>query len=123
MANLENILTEYGANYDEVMARFVDDEELYIESLIELCSYTTYEELYVDIDDKKFEDAFEKAHSLKGILANMGLTSFYMVMSEITEKLRTGETSEFNGLIEQLKIEKLKVDSVAQKCSTLNVSI
>ena len=59
---------------------------------------------------KNYKEAFEAAHSLKGVLGNLSLTPLYDKVCEITELLRAGEdadyaalTAETDGLREELR--------------------
>lgn len=95
-------LRNWGCDIDGALERFVGDEELY-----KTCLYTV-------LDDKSFgglgealeagqvREAFDYAHTLKGVLANMGLTPMYDITVRIVEPLRTGDTEGLPALYEEL---------------------
>ncbi len=95
-------LRNWGCDIDGALERFVGDEELY-----ETCLYTV-------LDDKAFgglgealragqvKEAFDYAHTLKGVLANMGLTPMYDITVRIVEPLRTEHTEGLLLIYEEL---------------------
>lgn len=95
-------LKNWGCDIDGALERFVGDEELY-----KTCLYTV-------LDDKAFsglgealyagqvKEAFDYAHTLKGVLANMGLTPMYDITVRIVEPLRTGDAEGLFALYEEL---------------------
>ena len=84
-------LIMYGINVDEVMARFVDDEELYIECFVSFLSDELFDALGRALESRDFDLAFAHAHTLKGVCANLGLTPLYHSICVVVESLRNGE--------------------------------
>ncbi len=95
-------LKKWGCDIDGALERFVGDETLY-----ETCLYTV-------LDDKAFpalgealranqvKEAFDYAHTLKGVLANMGLTPMYEIMVRLVEPLRAGKAEGLLPVYEEL---------------------
>ena len=59
---------------------------------------------------KNYKEAFEAAHSLKGVLGNLSLTPLYDKVCKMTELLRAEEKTDYapllaeiNGLREELR--------------------
>lgn len=71
---------------------------------------TAFEELGAAIEAKDTKASFEKAHELKGVLANMGLSPMYTVTCNMVEPLRAGKMIgvEDNYAILMGDLEKLK---------------
>lgn len=104
-------LRNWGCDIDGALERFIGDEELY-----KTCLYTV-------LEDKAFgglgealgagwvKEAFDHAHTLKGVLANMGLTPMYDITVRIVEPLRAGGDTE--GLL-ALYEELLQAKSVLE---------
>ena len=61
------------------------------------------EELEQALENKDAKTAFEYAHALKGVYANLALTPLYTPTAELTELLRGGELPEDNALIDAIK--------------------
>lgn len=70
------------------LARFLDDEELYIQFYSELLSDEAFTNLGLALEENRLYDAFEYAHTLKGIIGNMGLTPMFETVCDIVEPLR-----------------------------------
>ena len=52
---------------------------------------------------KDYETAFRAMHTLKGVAVNLGFTALYNVSSALTEKLRSHEYDNLDGLITDVK--------------------
>lgn len=52
---------------------------------------------------KDYETAFRAMHTLKGVSVNLGFTALYNVSSALTEKLRSQEYDNLDGLIADVK--------------------
>ncbi len=78
------------------LERFLDDEEMYLSFLPTVAAEPAFEELGKALEEGDAKTAFEQAHLLKGVVANMGLTPLLDVIVEIVEPTRRGEA---NGLM------------------------
>jgi len=74
---LEELLSKYGADYEDIMIRFMGNEELYCKLFPKLLKDDSFEELEKVINSNDLKGAFKYARTLKGIIANLGLTSLY----------------------------------------------
>ena len=106
MKNLEG----YGADIKGVMDRFLDDTELYQTCLEIFMGDEGFEELGQTLKQKSYEEAFDHAHTLKGVAGNLGLTPLFQAISEVVEQLRR---EEYEAVEEQYKIV-LKEKTVVQ---------
>lgn len=107
----ENI-KKYGFVKEDVMKRFVDDEEFYKDCYIQVLNDEAFDELkeYIDSGDK--QSAFDCAHGLKGVLANIGLKVLFDKTSDIVEVLRgtiSGNVEEMYDELIQLRDECLSL--------------
>lgn len=104
-----DLLRSFGAAVDEGLERCLDDEEFYlglIPGALEESYYKSIEDLVKSGD---FRQAFEVAHSLKGILANLALTPILNPVSEITEGLRANKDMDYSVLIAKMWEERNKL--------------
>jgi HPt (histidine-containing phosphotransfer) domain-containing protein len=103
MNDILNRLREWGCDIDGAMERFINDEELYVSCLDSVLSDENFEKLGEALKACNVDLAFECAHTLKGVLGNMGLTPLYDVVVKIVEPLRNGQsnglTSDYNQLV------------------------
>jgi HPt (histidine-containing phosphotransfer) domain-containing protein len=112
MSKLTSALIEYGIDIEDVMKRFVDDEDFYRECLDMFFKDDSLKDLKVAIDNQDIQEAFNAAHTIKGIVGNLGLTPLFDMVSELVEDLRADKTEnalrKYNGiLLEYEKLEKI----------------
>ncbi len=83
-----DILESLGADYQEIMERFLENEDFYLKLLEKFSKKPDIYEIEAALDKEDFEGAFRLAHSIKGGSANMGLTYLSEAMVELTDALR-----------------------------------
>lgn len=83
-------LLDLGVDLEETLERFVGNEDLYLRCLKKLSNDKNYSSMLDAIDSKDASAAFEAAHALKGVSANLGLDKLYFEMKIITEVFRAG---------------------------------
>lgn len=91
MGGFKDCFEEYGADYQATMNRFMNNEAFYLRLLNMLFADDTMEQLGNALEDGDKDDAFQAAHTLKGVVGNLGLTPFYDTLCKILEPLRAGE--------------------------------
>ena len=96
-----------GSNYQEVSER-IGSDKIFDKFVNKFPSDKSFEELKEGLQEKDGKKAFRAAHTLKGICLNLGFDKLYEVSSELTEKLRGGETAGsenlFTAVAEQYEI-------------------
>jgi HPt (histidine-containing phosphotransfer) domain-containing protein len=95
MGSFQEKLVRYGVNFQATMERFVNSERLYLRCLDMLAKDDNLGKLGKALDEGDLHAAFEAAHTLKGVVANMGLTPLYKTIDQITEPLRAGEQKDY----------------------------
>lgn len=83
-----NKLQLLNVNIEETLERFVGNEMLYLKCLSKFIDDNNYESLKTSIANNDVVNAFESAHALKGVSANLGLNDLYKEVAEITEIFR-----------------------------------
>ncbi len=96
MSQLTDRMNAYGMDVAETMGRFVGDEGLYMDCLLEFKDDPGFEKLGLAIQNKEYEQAFENAHMLKGVAGNMGLQPLFDVICKIVEPLRVHDHSDLD---------------------------
>ena len=81
-------LKEAECDVEGALARFLDDEDLYVQFYGELLKDEAFNNLGVALEEGRLYEAFEFAHTLKGIIGNMGLTPMFNIVCDIVEPLR-----------------------------------
>lgn len=89
MGRLLDILDQYDGDAEGVCDRFLGDEELLLQCLLQFAKDQSFGLLETAIDQKEYQQAFEYAHGLKGVTGNLGLTPLYTELCKVVEELRT----------------------------------
>ena len=97
-----NDLKAYGANLEEGLSRCMNNESFYLRLVKMIPGDANFQKLYDAIGSGDLDAAFEAAHALKGVLANVALTPLYTLTSEITELLRAGRDADYPALLARL---------------------
>ncbi len=95
-------LKELGCNTEEGLGRCFGDESFYLSLVPGAFEKERYENLDRLIKEGNMGDAFEEAHAMKGVLANLSITPLFDVVSEITELLRAKAETDYSPLIEKM---------------------
>ncbi|MDD3252438.1 MAG: Hpt domain-containing protein [Lachnospiraceae bacterium] len=90
-------LKQAGCDIDGALERFLQDEEFYLECYEQVMADENFEGLGDALKAHNVEQAFDCAHALKGVIANMGLTPVFNQLAKIVEPLRAGKDE---GLLE-----------------------
>ncbi|MFQ8599448.1 MAG: Hpt domain-containing protein [Oscillospiraceae bacterium] len=99
MQGFKVLFEAYGADYQTTMNRFMGNETLYLKLLDMLFRDTNLQRLGAALDANDLSDAFAAAHTLKGVVGNMGLTPLYSAVCAIVEPLRKREQRTIIGAV------------------------
>ncbi len=91
MGEFRQIFEEYGADYQNTMTRFMGNEKMYMKFLDMLFKDDNLQKLGDAIASGNIDSAFEAAHTLKGVVGNMGLKPLFDAVCAIVEPLRLKE--------------------------------
>ena len=103
-------LKGYGANVEEALARCMNKEDFYIMLVNKALADNKLDKLEEQINADDFDSAFETAHALKGMYANLSLDPLTKPVVEITELLRNRSKADYSLLLSEAKLQfnKLK---------------
>jgi HPt (histidine-containing phosphotransfer) domain-containing protein len=105
-------LSNLGADTKSAIARCAGNEALFLRLVPKALEESKYLELEQYILEKKYDEAFEVAHALKGVLANMSLTPILNPVCEIVELLRAKTDTDYSALLEEVKTQRDKFASL-----------
>lgn len=88
--SLWEMLKEKGVNVDKALERLKGNKEAYKSFLVEFFEDPDFESLGEEIKAGNARNAFEYAHGLKGMAANLGLDAVHNELSTLVEILRPG---------------------------------
>ncbi len=84
-------LKDFGANTAEGLGRCMNMEDFYLSLVKKATADNKTEKLRLQLYDRDINAAFETAHALKGMFANLSLDPLTRPISELTELLRGGD--------------------------------
>ena len=94
-------LAAYGANVEEGLSRCMGNEDFYLMLVKKAVEDNRLPLLRKAIEENDLKGAFENAHALKGMYANLSLTPLLAPVSEMTELLRAGTQTDYLPLLEE----------------------
>lgn len=94
-----------GVDFDTAMERFMDNEAMYEKFLVKFLEDKNFEILKESIDKNDAESAFNAAHTMKGVAANLELNGLLRFLMPIVEILRQNKTEGTNELIKNMDEE------------------
>ena len=96
-----------GAKTDEGLARCLGKEDFYLRMVSMALADDGFERLMDAVRKGDLNEGFERAHALKGVLANVSLTTLAEPIIEITEELRAHNDIDYSDLLNRID-EELK---------------
>ena len=105
-------LKQFGANVDEGLKRCMNNEEFYLKLVTKAVEDASYDKLKDAVEAGDLDAAFEAAHALKGVSANLALTPIYEPVFEITELLRARTETDYSGYLKKIMDKKDELKSL-----------
>ena len=106
-------LKEYGADVNEGLNRCMNNESFYLMLIGKALNDNRLEQLEEQLNSKDLDGAFESAHALKGMYANLSLTPLSKPIIEMTELLRTRTDMDYSGLLNEAKIQFIALKTLS----------
>lgn len=100
----KSFLTEAGINVESAMNRFLDDEEMYFEFLNEFLDDNLINKLEQAVNDEQVQEAFDIAHTLKGVCANLSIDSLSCIVNPMVEILRSNSLEGVKEAVSELLV-------------------
>ncbi|MBQ9004758.1 MAG: Hpt domain-containing protein [Atopobiaceae bacterium] len=98
-------LRAFGANVDEGLGRCMGMEAFYLQLAETIKTEQGFDKLKTAVDTGDLDTAFEAAHALKGVLANLAITPVQKPIEEITELLRARTETDYAPLMDTIMSE------------------
>ncbi len=105
-------LKEYGANVEEGLARCMNNEAFYLKLVDKVLKDKGFEELRAAVEANDPDAAFEEAHKLKGVLANLALTPLCEPVNEMVELLRNRSEADYTQYLEKIEEKKRLLENM-----------
>ena len=100
-----DVLNELGADTKSGLARCLDNEEFYLRMVTMALKDDGYERLKAAVEAGDLNEAFERAHALKGVLGNVSLDNLAAPVITITEELRAKKEMDYSAILDQIFTE------------------
>lgn len=95
-------LKNRGCDIEGAMSRFLNDEAFYLRCYKIVMEDKNFDKLKTSLENGEVTNAFEAVHSLKGVVANMGISPMYDIIVEMVDPLRQGSAEGLMPKCEQL---------------------
>ncbi len=96
-------LNDFGCDTAGAINRLLDSEETYLTFLEKYKGTFHVNELGELLQQKKYQEAFDCVHNIKGAAGNLGITPLYSAASDLTEKLRANDYADLDSIYAKLK--------------------
>lgn len=96
-------LMNLNTDYDGAMERFVGKEELYHNFLVKFLDDTNFSNLKESLNQGDLASAFQYAHTLKGLVGNLGLNLLFDTTHSLVELLRNHQVNGTQELMDTLE--------------------
>ena len=96
------MLTDWGCDVGAGMQLALNNEAFYLECVNDTAEDESYDMLLAALKKNDAKEAFNLAHSLKGVFSNLGLTPMYEKCMELVEPLRDGHCAHLTEKAEEL---------------------
>ncbi|MCR4901322.1 MAG: Hpt domain-containing protein [Butyrivibrio sp.] len=117
-ANMKNDLIEWGVDWDDLSARFMNNDNLIAKFMFKFIKDQSFSQLTAAIEANSVEDVFKAVHTLKGVSGNLGLKAMLEPVVNLTEITRAGS---MEGAREQYELIKEKYEPLMEILNKYNV--
>ncbi len=108
----KDALVELGVNTAEGIARCMNNETFYLKMVDMALRDKGYDRLLAALERDDLDDAFEAAHALKGVLANLSLTPLLVPVVELTELLRARRRMDYTPYINTIREQRERFNAL-----------
>ena len=108
-------LASFGADTQKGLERCLGNEVFYLKLVKMIPADPSFARLQRSIAAGDLSDAFEAAHALKGVLANLSLTPIYAPVAEITELLRSREQTDYEPLLAAIMAGRDRLEELCRE--------
>ncbi len=90
---VQELYSNIGGNYQEASKRLMNDS-LISRFIVKFLTDTSYEKLTEAVGNNDEKGIFEASHALKGVTANLAITSIAEIAGAVTEAYRPGNEAQ-----------------------------
>ena len=108
-------LKEFGADTDVGVARCFGNNDFYLKLVRTVPDEKSFDQLSDAVAAGDLDTAFDMAHALKGVLANLSLTPIRKPVEEITEQLRSRAQMDYSELLSEITKQRELLRELCQE--------
>lgn len=86
--NFKKQLEENGVDVDATLKRFMGRDAIFMKFILKFADDENCGGIRKGLENQDIQAAFERAHSLKGVAGNLGITPVYTLAAQISDLLR-----------------------------------
>lgn len=87
----KEVLLLAGIDIEEAMSRFMNNEGLMMKFLLRFPEDQSFAQMKKALEEKNADEAYQAAHSLKGLAGNLAMKKLFKVASQVVDDLRKGD--------------------------------
>lgn len=87
-AGRKEFLEQKGFDVDGTIKRFLNNEALYFKCLKKFLEDPSFDKMKEAYEKGNSKEAFEGAHTMKGIVSNLGINGLYHLLIPMVDRLR-----------------------------------
>ena len=106
-------LRSWGADVDEALVRCMNIEAFLLMLVGKSLQDPAFDKLPEAVAAGDLEKAFDCAHALKGVMANLALTPILRPVQEITELLRSRTETDYAPLLAEIAAQRASLAALA----------
>ncbi len=110
--NSRQKILDAGVNMKTAMERFMNNEDLLVRFLKKFSQDPNYGMFKEAMAEKRYEDAFKAAHTLKGLCGNLSLEGLFDIVSREVEFLRNKQYPEAEEALPEVVQEYEKITEI-----------
>ena len=95
-------LKAFGADTEEALRRCFNNEAFYLRLVDKVVQEPSFDKLKEAVEAHDLAGAFEAAHALKGVTANLALTPIQKPVSEMSDLLKAGTDTDYSGMLSEV---------------------
>ena len=116
MMDTKEFLAACNGDYESTMRRLMGNEAFFCRLLPKVFQDNNFQKLGDALALGDLETAFDAAHTVKGMVGNLGLTSLYDAICEIVEPLRRQDSrADYCALYQRIQQEYLRLEVLSRQ--------
>lgn len=114
--NFKKQLEENGVDVDATLKRFMGKEALFMKFIVKFADDESCKGIRAGLENRDAQATFERAHSLKGVAGNLGITPVYTLAAQIADLFRGKQEAEEAELNQAMELQQQLEENCERIC-------